>query len=147
MITQPLVAHLRKPPRSLDVLFYVNVGVLALFFTLWGSKYVLSPGIPFDLPISDGAVESAVATDFVVNMQRDNLILFEGGRYSLESFKVKLDEVANGQGGKGRARLLLRTDRQTSTQALGAFLAVAMAAGFSVQLAADVPQTGAAGSR
>jgi len=141
VITQPLglAAHLRKTPRSYDVLFYVNIGVLALFFTLFGSKYVLSPGIQFELPSDPSAVDSAMATGLVVNMQRDNLILFEGGRYSLEMFKVKLEEVAKSQTGKEPNRLLLRADRQTSTQALGAFISVAVAAGFGVQLAADVP--------
>ena len=48
MITQPLELdkHLRPPPRSFDVFFYVNVGVLALFLTLFTSKFVLAPGPP-----------------------------------------------------------------------------------------------------
>jgi hypothetical protein len=44
VITQPLELdkHLRPPPRSFDVFFYVNVGVLALFLTLFASKFVLA---------------------------------------------------------------------------------------------------------
>jgi hypothetical protein len=40
MITRPLdiASHLSPPPRSFDVLFYVNVGALAVFFFLFGSR-------------------------------------------------------------------------------------------------------------
>jgi biopolymer transport protein ExbD len=145
VITQPLelLARVRRPPRSNDVLAYVSVGALALLFVLFGSKYVLSPGIPISLPRDPLARQSAAPTDLVVNMQRDNIILFEAGRYSLDGFKQRLGTLVQAQ---GPVRLLLRADRQVSGQALINFTAVAMEAGCAVQLAADVPaESGALG--
>ena len=53
MITRPLdlASKLRPEPRSLDALFYVNVGVLALFFTMLGSRFVLAPGLGVDFQL------------------------------------------------------------------------------------------------
>ena len=141
MITQPLELdkHLRPPPRSFDVFFYVNVGVLALFLTLFASKFVLAPGVTITLPVMEGAVTNAQPTGWVVDLQRDNLILFEGGRYSMDGFQQRLAEVVKA---KGPGRLLLRVDKQTSAQALVTFTATATAAGCDVQIAAEAPAGG-----
>ncbi len=141
MITQPFEfeKHLRPPPRSFDVFFYVNVGVLALFLTLFTSKFVLAPGPRFELPVVPNPLETAQVADLVVNLQRDNLILFEGGRYSMDGFKQRLGEVV---AAKGATRLLLRVDKQTSAQALVTFTSVATAAGCDVQIAAEAPAAG-----
>ena len=54
MITRPLdlASKLRTEQRSLDALFWVNVGILVLFFTLFGSRFVLAAGlgVNFSLP-------------------------------------------------------------------------------------------------
>ncbi len=142
MITQPFEfeKHLRPPPRSFDVFFYVNVGVLALFLSLFTSKFVLAPGPKFDLPVVPDPVGTAQATGLVVNLQRDNLILFEGGRYSMDGFRQRLGEMV---AAKGATRLLLRVDKQTSAQALVTFTSIATAAGCDVQIAAEAPAAGA----
>ena len=74
------------------------------------------------------------------HFQRDNLILFEGGRYSMDGFKQRLGEVVAAQ---GPTRLLLRVDKQTSAQALVTFTAVATGAGCDVQIAAEAAAAGA----
>ena len=53
MITRPLdlAAKMRAEPRSFDALFYVNVGVLALFFLVFGSRFVLAPGLGVDFKL------------------------------------------------------------------------------------------------
>jgi biopolymer transport protein ExbD len=137
VITQPLELekHLRPPPRSFDVFFFVNVGVLALFLSLFTAKFVLLPGNPIELPVLSDPISSARTIDLVVNLQRDNLILFEGGRYSMDGFKQKLAEVV---AQKGPMCLLLRADKQVSSQALMTFSAVALESKCSVQVAADV---------
>lgn len=135
-MTQPLELekHLRPAPRSFDVFFYVNVGVLVLFLSLFASRFVLAPGLTVQVPTMPGAVEAAQTTDLVVNLERDNLILFEGGRYSMDGFKSRLGEVV---AANGATRLLLRADERASSQALVTFLAVASAAGCEVQIAAE----------
>jgi biopolymer transport protein ExbD len=66
MITRPLdlSSHLRPPPRSFEFLFYVNVGVLVLFFFLFGSRFVLAPGlgVDFRLPEFVGGLTSRGST-------------------------------------------------------------------------------------
>ena len=46
MITRPLELETRlsPPPRDLDFVAWVNVGVIVLFFSLLGSSFVLPPG-------------------------------------------------------------------------------------------------------
>ena len=55
MITRPLdlAAKLRPEPRRFDALFYVNVGVLALFFLVFGSRFVLAPGLGLDFKLPE----------------------------------------------------------------------------------------------
>jgi biopolymer transport protein ExbD len=139
--TQPLdlASHLRPAPRNFDVFFFVNVAVLGLFLTLFTSKFVLAPGETISVPQMAGATSLAQTTGLVVNLQRDNLILFEGGRYSMDGFQRRLAEVVKA---KGPGRLLLRVDKQTSAQALVTFTATATAAGCDVQIAAEAPAGG-----
>src|SRR5689334_18826766 len=66
MITRPLdlASKLRPEPRNFDWLFLVNCGLIALFFSTFGSKFVLSPsvGVDFQLPEIKGANVGARAT-------------------------------------------------------------------------------------
>ena len=47
MITRPLElsSRLRPEPRTFDWVFYVNGGLIVLFFSLFGSQFVLAPGL------------------------------------------------------------------------------------------------------
>lgn len=145
MITRPLdlVSHLSPPPRELDVLAWVNVGLIVLFFGLFGSAFVLAPGLPVgvgepagvQLPQIGAAVENAGATTVVVTYRRDNLLLFEGGMYSLTSLKAPLGEYAKKH---PRAEILVRADKQVSLQAFLDFGDLARTLGFAnVFLAAE----------
>jgi biopolymer transport protein ExbD len=141
MITQPLdlARHLRPAPRNFDLYFYFNVGLLVLFLSLFVTRFVLAPGMPISVPEMNGAVEWARTTGRVVNLQRDNRVLFEGGRYTVDGFQRRLAEMVAAQ---GTTRLLLRVDRQTSAQALVTVVAVATGAGCDVQIAAEAPEQG-----
>ena len=74
MITRPLdlASRLRPPPRSFDSLFFVNVGVIALFFFVFGSRFVLAPGlgVNFTLPELRGADAGAARTTHVISVAR-----------------------------------------------------------------------------
>jgi len=68
MIARPLelASRLRPAPRGFDALFYVNVGLIVLFFVLFGSRFVAAAGIPIrfgaeavQLPGIDGATANA----------------------------------------------------------------------------------------
>lgn len=147
MITRPLElqSKVAAAPRDLDVFFWVNAGVICLFFALLGSKFVLAPVFPvdvnggFELPQTKGAVPRAA--EVVVNYRRDNMILFEGGIYELANFRPVLERYA--QQHKG-ATMIVRVDRQVSMQGFIDLCDLARAAGFgAVHVAAEPGETSA----
>jgi len=83
MITRPLdlASKLRKAPQNFDALFYVNAGLLVLFFTLFGSRFVLAPGfgVDFRLPVVEGANAGARSPTHVINVARSGNILTNDG--------------------------------------------------------------------
>ena len=83
MITRPLdlASKLRPEPRNFDWLFLVNGGLLVLFFSLFGSKFVLAPsvGVEFRLPEVAGAEANAVAPTHRITVTAAGQILVPGG--------------------------------------------------------------------
>ena len=84
MITRPLdlSSRLRSPSRSFDFLFYVNGGLIVLFFGLFGSRFVLSPGlgVSFQVPVMANALQGAVATDVVIAIKGADMAFVEGAK-------------------------------------------------------------------
>lgn len=82
MITRPLdlASKLRSEPHSFDVIFYVNVGLIAFFFSIFGSRFVLAPGlgVDFRMPAMDGAVAGAAVTDRFISVLPSGQIFAEG---------------------------------------------------------------------
>lgn len=150
MITRPLelASRLSPPPRDLDFLAWVNVAVIALFFALLGSRFVLAPGLRvgvgepgvIELPAAGNSGEGAGAASVVVSYRRDNVILFEGGMYALPALKKQLQAYAQKH---PHAVLLVRADRQVSMQAFLDLCEMAKVVGFANVLVAAEP-TGAA---
>src|SRR4051812_31791048 len=72
MITRPLDlgSKLRPPPLNFDWLFVANAGLLALFFMVFGSRFVLAPGlgVAFRLPTVAGANAAARPPTHVINV-------------------------------------------------------------------------------
>ena len=137
MVTQPLdlQSHLRPPPRSLDVFYFADVALIALFFLIMGSKFVLAPGMPMDLPVMEESSSLAQSADVVVSMRGDEGVLFEGGMFPLEAFQSKLAEIVKARGAE---TVLVRIDRQVTAQGLLDLCAVARRAGAKhVQIAAE----------
>lgn len=143
MITRPLdlQSRLSAAPRDLDFFAWVNVGVIALFFALLGSRFVLAPGLPvgvsdegeLELPKTGAANETAGRASVVVSYRRDNVILFEGGKYTLQELRPHMAAYAKQHPG---AVMLVRADRQVSMQAFLDLCEMARQAGFSQVLAA-----------
>ncbi len=139
MITRPLdlSARLRPPPRSFDFLFYVNAGLIALMFVLFGSRFVLSPGlgVDFKVPVSDAAVAGAMPTDVVIAVKGADLAFVEGAKVDSAGLSRWLVERAKGHPG---LRLLVQADATLSTKDLTDIYEMARVAGFAaVQIAAE----------
>lgn len=143
MITQPLElqSRLSPAPRDLDFFAWVNVGLIALFFGLLGSRFVLAPGLSvgvggenmLSLPQISGATEGAGPASVVVSYRRDNVILFEGGMYNLPELRQHMAAYARKHPG---AVMLVRADRQVSMQAFLDLCEMAREVGFAHVLAA-----------
>ena len=150
MITRPLEleSRLSPPPRDLDFVAWVNVAVIVLFFCLLGSDFVLKPGLVVGVggkgAIELPAVDPATANEglggvksVVVSYRRDNVILFEGGMYSLAELRKQFEGYAKSHPG---SVLLVHFDRQVSMQAFVDLSAMARSVGFANVLVAFEPQ-------
>lgn len=139
MITRPLnlSSRLRPPPRGFEFLFFVNGGLIALFFVLFGSRFVLSPGVGVDfaVPVLPGALAGAVSTDVVVAVKGADMAFVEGAKVNFAGLRQYLIERAGGRAG---LRLLVQADATLTTRDLTEVYDMARAAGFaSVQIAAE----------
>ncbi len=143
MITRPLdlSSRLRPPPRSFDFIFYVNAGLIALMFVLFGSRFVLSPGLGVDFKVptisAEAALNGAVPTDVVIAVKGADLAFVEGAKVDSNGLRRWLVERAKGH---ADLRLLIQADASLSTKDLTDICEMARQAGFAaVQIAAEPP--------
>lgn len=141
MITRPLdlSARLGRPPRDLDVMHWVTVAAIVLFFSLAGSRFVLAPGLfigsnALSLPKAGAAAQDVRTAPNIVSFRRDNMILFGGGRYQrIEELRAPLEALAREH---PDTALLVVADEQVSMVAMGRLAELAYEAGFTgVQVA------------
>jgi biopolymer transport protein ExbD len=125
-----LESRLSPPPRDFAGVAWVNIGVIALFFSLAGSRFILAPGLLIELPKMDPASMTAVETSVVVKYSRDDVILFGNGKYSPAELKVAFEEYVKKNPSAKGSTLLVIADKQVSLQALTRLGDIATAAGF-----------------
>jgi len=91
MITRPLdlASKLRPPPRNFDFVFLVNGGLIVMFFMLFGSRFVLAPGLGVDfiMPEMPGALAGAARTTHVISVIRPGLIFVDDGAINFEQLR------------------------------------------------------------
>jgi biopolymer transport protein ExbD len=148
MITRPLdlASRLRPAPRGLDALFYVNVGALAVFFLVFGSRFVLAPGLAVDfaLPEADTAGTARVTTDIVIAVPASNMAVVDGAvvdfRELGEWLRLQVGTAGKaGAGGPGK-RLLVQASGSLPARDLAQIYTLAAEAGFAgVLIATDRP--------
>ncbi len=149
MITRPLdlSSRLRPEPRNLDWLFFVNAGLLVLFFALFGSRFVLAPGLAlnFRLPVVEGANANAKAATHVISVVDSERVLASDGPRKLRDLKDWLERQAKTT---KSPLLLVRGSADVPISVLADIASAATAAGFEVLLAASEPASDAkAGGR
>jgi biopolymer transport protein ExbD len=142
MITRPLelASRLRPAPRSFDALFFVNVATLILFFQLFGSHFVLAPGLSvnFRLPTAAGANADAKAPTHVISVLATGQIFTSHGPPSrtLAEMPSYFEEQARGT---KNPVLLVRGDEVVPTSWMVAISSAAERAGFKVIWALSEP--------
>lgn len=144
MITRPLdlASRLRREPRSFDALFYVNVGLIVLFFVLFGSRHVLAPGIGVGLQLPEvaGANAGARTTSHYVRVVNAGQIFAGDGWRDLAQLSVWLREQARTT---VTPTLQIQAGRGVELSIITDITSAARAAGFAdVQIAATEPAAG-----
>jgi hypothetical protein len=142
VITRPLdlASRLRGVARGWDALFYVNVGALAVFFLVFGSRFVLAPGLPVDfaLPAAGGAATARWTTDVVIAVPASDLAVVEGAVVDFDGLGPWLRDKARESGGAQRPRLLVQASDALPARDLTRLYALAAEAGFGgVLIAVD----------
>ena len=146
MITRPLdlASRLRPEPRNFDWMFFVNVAVIGVFFAVFGSRFVLAPGLAvnFRLPVVAGARSQAKAPTQVITVTQGGKIFTPDGLRDLRELGSWLREQVKGS---GEPVLLVRTDFGVTLTLLTEIASAAKKAGFTTTvLAADEPEVAAA---
>lgn len=138
MITRPLdlASRLRTDPRSLDWLFYVSGGLIVLFFYLFGSQFILSPGlgVSFELPQVQGANAGAQTTTHVITVVSAGQILAGDGMRTADQLQDWLNAQAKTV---KKPSLLIRASKNVPAGILARIFGMAHAAGFNVVFAAE----------
>jgi biopolymer transport protein ExbD len=145
MITRPLdlASRLRRAPRSFDWVFLVNGGLIVLFFGIFGSRYVLSPGlgVDFELPRVDaGTLDIRPTTHVITVVSAGQIFAGDGVRNVHELRQWLLEQAHTAQ----HPSLLVRTKADVPAGLLANIVATARSAGFTVTWAADEPARNAA---
>jgi biopolymer transport protein ExbD len=132
-----IASKLRPEPRNFDVLFYVNAGLIALFFVLCGSRFILAPGlgVDFQVPMVSGAMAGAVTTDHYISVLPSGQIFANGlvNMNQLEEWlKIEAKKLKE-------PSLLVRTSADVPVSQLAEIVSVAREAGFRVVWGAEEP--------
>jgi biopolymer transport protein ExbD len=138
MITRPLElsSRLRAAPRNYDWLFVVNVAAIAVCFSLFGSQFVLSPGlgVDFALPMVQPGAADLRPTSHVITVVNEGQIFVRDGVRTLDELPDWLRAEARKT---KRPALLVRAGAGVPASILARVLGMAHAAGFSVTLAVE----------
>lgn len=133
MITRPLdlSSHLRPAPRGFEFLFYVNAGLLALFFSFFGSRFVLAPGLGLDfrIPQTAGATAGATTTTHQITVQNSGQIFADDGVVSVEQLGRWLQRQKMTT---PKPSLLVLASGGLSNEKFAEIVSVAQQAGFGV---------------
>ncbi|MBI5770978.1 MAG: hypothetical protein HZA93_24590 [Verrucomicrobia bacterium] len=144
MTTRPLelASRLQPAPRNLDWIFYVNAGLLVFFFTVFGSRFVVAPGLRIEqMP---GARASASPTTHYVSISSSGMIFANRGPISEAGLR---DWLAK-EGTKTKdPSLLVIAGAGVLVEKQAAIVSAATAAGFRVVWAFEEPVTGADAAR
>jgi biopolymer transport protein ExbD len=139
MIARPLdlASKLRPPPHGTGALHYVNVGLLGLFFALFGSRFILAPGlgVDFQLP-QQGAQPGAAQASSVISVLRSGQIFTDEGLLDMEQLRQWLKAKVRSSRDP-EPTLLIRASSEVTLSKLVEIEQAAHDAGFRVLLGAE----------
>ncbi len=117
---------------------FLDLCVIGMFFVLFSSKFVMTPGITLALPeveSSQVATSSVYEVIAVTEVKGAEMIFFDGSKYDLDSLTKLFSE--RGKAPEG-ATLLVKADVAVSMGTLSLLSSLAIESGYSrVQLATE----------
>ncbi len=137
MITRPLglQSHLRPPSSRINPIPLVDVVLIALFFSVVHSNYVLAPGLTINLPQGSEEVMAGLATSAFLTVQSENVLLFQERILKMDTLKPALAEHVRE---RGETNLVIYIDRGVPVQTLVSVTEIAREAGVArVQVASQ----------
>jgi biopolymer transport protein ExbD len=150
MTTRPLdlASKLRPPPANFDWLFFVNVGLIAVFFGWFGSPLILAPslGVDFRLPEMAGAnAEAQPATHYLNVTDSGQVFVGDGSLDMTQLGKWLGKQMAAWRQAKHAAAPVLRVQASANVSAdvLTQIFGMAQQAGFTVRQAVEEPKAAA----
>jgi biopolymer transport protein ExbD len=143
MLSRPLdlASRLRPAPRNFDHVFLINLGLIALFFKVFDSPYVLAPVLEvggFELPAAAqagvGAPTPTLRIAVTVGGPGEPSIFVDNGPHNLTQFKALLKEHARTV---KTPVLFMQVDRRVPFGDVTTIWSAAEDAGFRVSTAAQ----------
>ena len=134
-LSQPLNlrAHLRVGDVRMEMVPFLDMGIIALCFLLLDSPFITAPGVPLDLLRAEQLISVHAIT--VLTVKHDDLLIYKGRVVTLDEFR----KIALEEGDMHRNKtLLVKPSKNVSLQILLDIGDAAHAAGFKqVQIAAE----------
>lgn len=140
-LTNPLnfKKSLNAPSLSFDVIPLVDILIIALCFTLLGSRFIHAPGVTVDLPKVAHSSLVGMPSVAVLTLKQKNMIFFEGRIYSAKTFQSSLlKDSLQGMERPQEAVLLVKLGQDVDMQTFLNICERAREAGFTkIQVAAE----------
>ena len=134
MITRPLNLDslLRPPPRSFDWAHYVNIGLVAIFFLLFGTRFILSPAIvveskDFQAPVRAAGKVAYVPGTTVISIKANGQIFTDNGLATHAQLRAWLAEKA---AASPESSVLIRADARVTLDEIFRVYELILGAGF-----------------
>ncbi len=131
-------ALVRKADASLDYVALFDILLIALMFTLLGSRFIIAPGLSMEsatMPTTsdtNGAITDAELS--VLNAKSPTMLIYDGAIFNIDSFVAKMRKA---KAPRANSVLLIKADKSVSAQAIIEIANAAKAGGFTkIQLAA-----------
>ena len=141
-------SRLRRIEIGLDAAALFDVLLLAIMLTLLSSKYICATGMPINLeniqsaaealPITNDTEKAIIDADVdVLSAKGDSMLIFDGAIYTINSFRYELKKSKPKV--KSRGTLLIKADKNLSSQALINICEAAKLGGFKKAIIAARP--------
>ena len=135
--TLGLMAQLKRPPISFDMIPVLDLLVIALLFSLLFTRFVMIPGVRVDLPDSGMQMQPSNLPVAVLTIGNRGMLFFDGAVFEINSIDTSFQNYIEELPGKDVV-LLVKTEGSMDLQLFLELCQMAQNAGFvQVQIAGE----------